>query len=80
MFLRSNLDFLNLRYRNLRGALVETNIALDYNPWKNFGIGAGSENFRVKLDAEGVDYPGLDSKGDIKMQFIGVQLYSRCFI
>lgn len=78
-FLRTKIEFFFLEYKNFRGGLLDTNIALDYNPWKHFGIGVGLENTRIKLSAEGDDYPGLDINGDVKMQFIGVQLYARYF-
>ncbi len=79
LFLRMNLDFFYLSYQNFRGALVDTGIALDYNLWKNFGIGVGLENYRLALEAEGEDYPGIDLEGVVKMQFVGVQLYLRYF-
>ena len=78
-FLRTKIEFFFLEYDNFRGGLVDTNIALDYNPWKHFGFGLGFENTRIKLSAEGDDYPGLNFNGDVKMQFFGFQLYARYF-
>ena len=78
-FLRTKIEFFFLEYENFRGGLVDTNIALDYNPWKHFGLGLGFENTRIKLSAEGDDYPGLNFNGDVKMQFFGFQLYARYF-
>ncbi|MBP2674036.1 MAG: hypothetical protein H6Q84_876 [Deltaproteobacteria bacterium] len=79
VFLRMNIDFFYLSYENFRGALMDTGISLDYNPWKNFGIGVGLENYRLALEAEGEDYPSIDLEGLVKMQFVGVQLYLRYF-
>lgn len=78
-FLRTKVEFFYLEYQNFRGSLVDTNIAVDYNPWKNFGIGVGLENFRMGLTADGGDYPSLSFAGSVKMQFIGAQLYARYF-
>jgi len=78
-YFRSKVEFFYLEYQNFTGGLMDTNLAVEYNPWKNFGIGFGLENFRVKLSAEGNDYPKIDFNGDVKMQFIGAQLYARYF-
>ena len=78
-YLRSSLEFFYLNYGSFTGGLMDTNIAVEYNPWKHFGIGVGLENFRMGLNAEGNDYPSININGDVKMQFIGVQLYARYF-
>jgi hypothetical protein len=78
-FFRSKIEFFYLEYKNFTGGLLDTNLAVEYNAWKNFGVGFGLENFRVKLSAEGKDYPNLNFNGDVKMQFIGAQLYARYF-
>jgi hypothetical protein len=76
---RSSIEVFYLEYQNFSGGLVDTNLAVEYNPWKNFGFGFGLENFRIKLKADGKDYPNLDFSGEVKMQFIGAQLYARYF-
>jgi hypothetical protein len=77
--LRTNLDFFYLEYQSFKGALVDTRIAVEYNPWEHFGFGLGWDNFRVKLEAKDKDYPGVDFQGVVKSQFMGVQLYARYF-
>ena len=77
--LRTNLDFFYLEYESFRGALVDTRIAVEYNPWEHFGFGLGLDSFRLKLTAEDEDYPSVDFQGNIKSQFFGVQLYARYF-
>jgi hypothetical protein len=78
-YLRSSLEFFYLNYGDFTGGLLDTNIAVDYNPWKHFGIGVGLENFRMGLKSQGNDVPGFNFQGDVKMQFIGVQLYAKYF-
>jgi hypothetical protein len=78
-FLRTNLDFFYLKYQSFTGAIVDTRIAVEYNPWDHFGFGLGFDNFRVALKVQGNDYPAVNFQGDIKSQFIGVQLYARYF-
>jgi hypothetical protein len=77
--LRTNLDFFYLEYQSFRGLLVDTRVAVEYNPWEHFGFGLGFENFRVKLEAKDKDYPSVDFQGSVKSQFLGVQLYARYF-
>ena len=77
--LRTNLDFFYLEYQTFKGALVDTRIALDYNPWDHFGFGLGLDSFRMGLEAKDKDYPGANFQGNIKSQFLGMQLYARYF-
>ena len=58
---------------------MDTRVAVEYNPWDHFGFGLGFDNFRVKVEAQGEDFPAIDFQGDIKSQFMGVQLYARYF-
>ena len=77
--LRTNLDFFYLKYQSFTGEMVDTRIAVEYNPWDHFGFGLGFDNFRVALKAQSNDYPAVNFQGDIKSQFMGVQLYARYF-
>jgi len=78
-FLRTNIDVFYLEYQSFKGALVDTRVAVEYNPWEHFGLGLGFDNFRMALEAKDKDYPGVDFQGTIKSQFMGVQLYARYF-
>ena len=78
-FIRSSIEVFYLEYSNFKGALVDTRVAVEYNPWEHFGFGLGFDNFRVKVEAQGEDFPAIDFQGDIKSQFMGVQLYARYF-
>jgi len=78
-FFRSKLEFFYLEYQDFTGGLMDTNLAVEYNPWKNWGFGFGVESTKIKLSAEGSDYPNLDFNGDVKMSFIGAHLYVRYF-
>ena len=77
--LRTNLDFFYLKYQSFTGGLVDTRIAVEYNPWEHFGFGLGFDNFRLALKAENNDFPAVDFQGSVKSQFMGVQLYARYF-
>jgi hypothetical protein len=77
--LRTNIDFFYLKYQTFKGSLVDSRIAVEYNPWEHFGFGVAFDNFRMTLEAEDKDYPAIDFQGNVKSQFIGVQLYARYF-
>jgi hypothetical protein len=77
--LRTNLDIFYLKYQSFEGALVDTRVAVEYNPWDHFGFGLGFDNFRLGLKAKNEDYPAVNFRGEVKSQFIGVQLYARYF-
>ena len=77
--IRTNIDFFYLEYQSFKGSLVDTRIAVEYNPWDHFGFGLGIDNFRLQLESESNDYPGADFQGIVKSQFMGVQLYARYF-
>ena len=79
-FLRTNVDFFYLEYQAFTGYLVDTRIAVEYNPWKHFGFGLGLDNFRMQLKRDGsTNYPGANFEGEVKNQFFGAQLYARYF-
>ena len=69
--LRTNIDFFYLEYQNFRGSLVDTRVAVEYNPWEHFGFGLGFDNFRVGLKAEDKDYPSVNFQGDDRMDLAG---------
>jgi hypothetical protein len=77
--LRTNLDLFYLEYDSFEGALANARVAVEYNPWEHFGFGLGLDSFKLKLSAEDEDYPAVNFQGDIKSQFLGVQLYARYF-
>jgi hypothetical protein len=78
-FLRSSVEFFYLEYKTFSGGLVDMNLALEYNPWKNFGFGLGFENFKIRLVAEDEDYPSVNFQGEAKVQYMGAQFYAKYF-
>jgi hypothetical protein len=78
-FLRTNVDFFYLEYQTFKGALIDTRVAVEYNPWDHFGLGLGLDSFKMGLSAKDKDYPAVNFQGSVKSQFLGVQLYARYF-
>lgn len=79
LFIRTAIDFFYYEYQGFTGSLIDSNISVEYNPWKNFGFGVGWENFKMGLRSDGNDYPNVDFQGDIKSQFMGIEIYARYF-
>jgi hypothetical protein len=78
-YLRNGIEVFYLKYDNFEGSLYSGKMAVEYNPWKHVGIGLGFENFRVNLQADGEDYPGIDFRGNLEYNYVGLQLYGRVF-
>ena len=78
-FIRSGVKFFYLEYESFTGRLIEVKGAVEYVPWKNFGVGLGFDNFGMTLEAEGEDYPEIDLRGSVEFKYTGLQLYLRYF-
>jgi len=78
-FLRSKTQLFYMEFENFKGSLLAFSAALEYNPWKHFGIGLGIDSFVVNVDAKGEDWPLIDFVGNISFGYTGFQLYLRYF-
>lgn len=79
-FLRQQLDLFYLEYDNFKGGIISNHFALEYLPWKYAGFGLGVDGLRVRVKAEGEDYPEIDFKGEIEFSYVGAQLYFKLFL
>jgi hypothetical protein len=78
-FIRQQMDLFYLEIGDFAGGIADINLALEWLPWKHFGFGLGLESMRVKVEAKGSDYPGVDFKGDVEFTYFGAQLYVKAF-
>lgn len=78
-FIRSGYEIFYLEYDRFEGSIMKINAALEYNPWKHVGMGLGFDSFQIKVKADGEDFPEIDMRGNIKVSYIGLQLYLRLF-
>ena len=78
-FVRQQLEFFYLDIGDFSGGINSTSVALEYLPWKHVGFGFGVDAMRVKIEANGSDYPGVDFKGSVEFDYIGAQLYMKVF-
>ena len=79
LFLKHSFEAFYLEYENFKGSIVAANIDLEYNVWKNVGLGIGVDTFRLKIEAEGEDYPGIDFIGELEFNYIGLLLYTKVY-
>jgi len=78
-FLRMGTEVFYLEIDQFKGSIYNGSVAIEYKPWKHVGIGVGVETFRISLEANGEDYPGIDFKGNLEYTYMGLQLYTKIF-
>lgn len=78
-FIRTGSQVFYAQYDNFTGSVVELRVAVEYNPWQHVGIGLGFDTLKVRLEADGEDWPGVDLRGNVEFDYAGLQLYLRCF-
>lgn len=79
LFLKESIELFYLELDDFNGVLSNINIALEYNPWEHFGFGLAIDYFRLRIRANGEDYPNIDFVGDIKFSYAGLMLYGKYF-
>ncbi len=77
LFLKASWDIFYLSIGDFEGSIISALLAIEYNFWKNVGFGLGYNDFRVHVEAQGSDYPGISFKGAIDFQYRGLQLYTK---
>jgi hypothetical protein len=78
-YFRSGTQLFYLETGQFRGSLLATHGAVEYNPWKNVGFGLGADSFTLSVEADGEDYPSIDFSGNVRFEYVGIQLYTRIF-
>ena len=79
LFLKQSFGAFYLEYENFKGSIVAATLSLEYNIWKNVGLGIGVDTFRLKIETEGEDYPGIDFMGDLEFSYTGLLLYAKIY-
>jgi hypothetical protein len=76
--LKADVNLFYLEYDNYTGRLGDFILAVEYVPWKHFGIGAGLNSINYRIDADG-DSSVADFNGELDFQLTGFMLYGRYF-
>lgn len=79
-YLRNGFQAFYVEYGAYTGSIVEVRSAIEYNPWKHVGFGFGFDAFRVRAQADGDEaIPGMDLRGNVEFEYLGLMLYGRIF-
>jgi hypothetical protein len=78
-FVRQSLDLLYLEIGDFRGTIVDISFGAEYKFWKHFGIGADVNIFRIAVEADGEDYPGVDLVGKFNFGYNAIMLYGKLY-
>lgn len=79
VFIRQSLNVFYMEYESFKGGLLDTVLAVEYNPWEHFGFGLGYNAFRIALETKEEDYPAIDLVGRIDFIYQGLLLYGKLF-
>ena len=79
LFLKAELNVLYLEISNFKGSILGGGITLEYNVWKHVGFGLGYDHFRLWIEAEDDDYPGIDFIGNMEFEYAGLLLYTKIY-
>jgi hypothetical protein len=80
LFLKAKSDLFYLKYNGFTGSILAGGVALEYNFWKNVGLGLGFNNFQVEVDGDGdSNYPNVDFSGQINFEYQGLLLYTKIY-
>ena len=74
-FIRSGFEVFYLEIKEFTGTIYESNVAIEYIPWKHLGFGLAANVFDLDIEADGEDYPGIDFKGELNFRYSGLLLY-----
>lgn len=77
--LKNSLDLFYLEIGDFKGSIVDLKTAIEYNWFKNFGIGMGIESFNLEVEAQGSDYPNVDLMGAFGFKYLGLMLYGKLY-
>lgn len=76
--MKTNLNVFYLQYDNYTGRLSDSIIAVEYTPWKHFGLGAGINAINYYVGDDG-DSNLADLNGNIRFQLTGLMIYAKYF-
>jgi hypothetical protein len=82
LFLVSELDIMYLDVAGIRAGLLDTRLALEYQPWKHVGFGLGCNLMGVNLESteQNGDYPSASTLTSVRVRTAGLMVYGKvCF-
>jgi hypothetical protein len=79
LFLVPEVDAMYLEAGGIRGAMLDTRLSVEYQPWKYFGFGLGFNLMGVNLEStdQSPDYPGASSLTSVRVHTGGLMVYGK---
>jgi hypothetical protein len=77
--LKTRTDLFYLEFEEFTGALSDTYLGVEWNPFKHVGFGLGWNNVNYRVEASQTDSAGLDWNGKINLNINGLLLYAKYF-
>jgi len=79
-YFRNSADIFYVEYIGIVGSMTNFRSAIEYNPWKHFGLGTGVDFMHLYLEGNGqLLYPDNDFKGTVAFNYVGLYLYGRVY-
>jgi len=63
--------YFGIEIEDIDGSLVNYNVALVYNAFEHFGVGAGYESFDFDIESQNVDFPGF-----LRFEYEGPKIFT----
>ncbi len=79
LFLNASIDGIYFNVSDLKVGLLDTTVALEYRPWRYFGLGFGYSGTLAEVESESTHshYPGGNSVGNVHVRYSGLSLYGK---
>ena len=79
LYIKENVELLYMRLSGYTGSILDVNIRLEHNTWKNFGFGIGLNMYKLKIKSEADGYLGLNFVGNIEMGYAGILFFAKYY-
>ena len=79
LYLKQSVEVLYLDISNVKGSIVDVNMRLEYNRWKQFGVGFGINAYRLSIESDNADNPFFDFKGNVKTGYSGLLFFGKYY-
>ncbi len=74
LYLKQSADLLYLKVNNLKGSIVDLNLAIEHAPFKHFRYGLGVNTFKINIYANQKE-SDINFFGNVNMDYSGVMFY-----
>jgi hypothetical protein len=80
LLLRQAVQVFYIKVGKFESSLLDFRMALEKEAGEHFGLGLGVNAFRLRVEADGEDYPLVDLKGNVGLNYTGVFAYLKYFM